>query len=299
MHEDAMRAVAPEAPEAGDTPALRPAARRRTRLAAAGTVVMLTALSAVWARAVSVSPMSIFMDHTTRTGTITLYNPNPLPEEIDITFAFGYPVSDSAGDVSVPLYEQAPDGEPSATEWLRAFPRRLVLEPGQQQVVRILAQPPADLPDGEFWSRILITATGGRPPVEQQVQQDVRVAITMRTIVVASLNYRKGRVTTGLDVTDADLVRTDGGLQFTLDVSRRGEAAWLGRIRVQALDASDRVVAEQEDVISVYRSLRRRFVFPDADGAVRIRYALETERPELGQSNIITAPTVTGTTDLR
>jgi hypothetical protein len=270
--------------------------RRRRLVVAVLVVAALSAGSAALVRAVSVSPMSVFMNHSTRTGTITLYNPNPLPEEIDIAFAFGYPVSDSLGEVTVPLTETGPPGEPSAVEWLRAFPRRLVLEPGQQQVVRILAQPPADLPDGEFWARVLITATGGRPPVEQQVQPDVRVAISMRTIVVASLNYR---LTTGLDVTAAEFVRTAGGPQLTLDLSRTGSAAWLGMIRVQALDAANRVVAEEEDVISVYRSLRRRFVFADAPGAVRVRYLLETERPELGQSNIITSPAVTGIVDLR
>jgi hypothetical protein len=250
-------------------------------------------------RAVSVSPMSVFMSHTSRTATITLYNPNPLPEEIDIAFAFGYPQSDSAGEVTVPLSEESPEGEPSAVSWLRAFPRRLVLQPGQQQVVRILAQPPAGLEDGEYWSRILVTATGGRPPVEQQVQPNVRVAISMRTIIVASLNYRKGRLSTGIAVTDGSAVRSADGLQVTLDMERQGEAAYLGRVHIELLDASGRVVHEEEDILSVYRTLRRRFNFPGADGVTRVRYRLDTQRPELGRSNIITAPAVGGTIDVR
>ncbi|HEX6134111.1 MAG TPA: hypothetical protein VFZ24_09110 [Longimicrobiales bacterium] len=277
--------------------AKRPRTRRR---AIAGVVVLAALLSGAAAlRAVSVSPMSIFMSHSNRTGTITLYNPNPLPEEIEVSFAFGYPQSDSAGEVSVPLAEIAPAGEPSAVSWLRAFPRRLVLQPGQQQVVRILAQPPADLPDGEYWSRVLIVATGGRPPVEQQVQPDVRVAISMRTIIVASLNYRKGRLSTGIAVTGAEAVRTAAGIQFTLDMERQGAAAYLGRIRVELLDGDGRVLHEEEDVVSVYRMLRRRFTVPGGANVARVRYTLETERPELGQSNIISAPTVSGTVDVR
>jgi P pilus assembly chaperone PapD len=269
--------------------------RRRRMILALGLALGLSAAGAALARAVSVSPMSLFMDHRTRTAAITLYNPNPLPEEIDISFAFGYPQSDSLGEVTVPLSEQGPPGEPSAVEWLRAFPRRLVLEPGRQQVVRILAQPPADLPDGEYWSRVLITATGGRPPIEQQVQPDVRVAISMRTIIVASLNYRKGSLTTGVTVRSATAVRTRDGAQLTLDLERTGSAAYLGRIRVQALGADGRVIAEEEDVVSVYRQLRRRFVFTDLPAVAAVRYTLDTDRPELGQSNIIRAPTVTGT----
>jgi hypothetical protein len=183
--------------------------------------------------------------------------------------------------------------------WLRAFPRRLVLQPGQQQVVRILAQPPAGIDDGEYWSRVLVIATGGRPPVEQQVQPDVRVGISMRTIIVASLNYRKGRLTTGIKMTDASAVRTVNGLDVTLDMARQGEAAYLGRIRVELLDAGGAVVHEEEDIVSVYRTLRRRFTIPDMENVARVRYTLDTERPELGQANIITAPTVSGTVEVR
>ena len=77
---------------------------------------------AVVARGLSVSPMSLFMDHRTRTATMTLYNPNPQPEEVEISFAFGYPQSDSTGEVSVPLADTAAAGEPSAVPWLRALP---------------------------------------------------------------------------------------------------------------------------------------------------------------------------------
>jgi hypothetical protein len=272
---------------------------RTRRIAAAAVVITMLAAGTAALRAVSVSPMSVFMSHTSRTATITLYNPNPLPEEIDIAFAFGYPQSDSTGEVTVPLSEESPEGEPSAVSWLRAFPRRLVLQPGQQQVVRILAQPPAGLEDGEYWSRILVTATGGRPPVEQQVQPNVRVAISMRTIIVASLNYRKGRLSTGIAVTDGSAVRSADGLQVTLDMERQGEAAYLGRVHIELLDASGRVVHEEEDILSVYRTLRRRFNFPGADGVTRVRYRLDTQRPELGRSNIITAPAVGGTIDVR
>lgn len=265
----------------------------------AAVVVTAILLGAAALGAVSVSPMSVFMSHTNRTATITLYNPNPLPEEIDIAFAFGYPQSDSAGEVTVPLSEVAPDGEPSAVPWLRAFPRRLVLQPGQQQIVRILAQPPAGLEDGEYWSRILVTATGGRPPVEQQIQPDVRVAISMRTIIVASLNYRKGQLTTGVAVTGAGAVRTPDGLQVTLDMERQGEAAYLGRVRLELLDAAGSVLHEEEDVLSVYRTLRRRFTIAGMQNVAQVRYSLETERPELGRGNVITAPAVRGTLDVR
>jgi hypothetical protein len=148
---------------------------------------------------------------------------------------------------------------------------------------------------------VLIVATGGRPPIEQQVQPDVRVAINMRTIVVASLNYRKGtRLTTSVNVQAAEAVRTADGAQLTVDLARLGEAAYLGKVRVELLASDGRVVAEEEDVLSVYRTLRRRFIMADsARAGTRFRYTFTTERPELGQSNIINAPPVSGMVDIR
>lgn len=273
--------------------------RSRVVLGALAAALVASAGGAALARAVSVSPMSVFMDHRTRTASITLYNPNPLPEEVEISFAFGYPQSDTAGEVTVPLSERGPEGEPSAVEWLRAFPRRVRLEPGQNQVVRILAQPPADLADGEYWSRVIVIATGGRPPVEQQVEPDVRVAITMRTVIIGSLNYRKGRLATGVTVDSSRADRSGTGAQLTLDLTRQGQAAYLGTIRVEALSADGRVLAEEEDVLSVYRTIRRRFAFPDTPGVASFRYSIRTERPDLGQSNIINAPAVNGSVEVR
>jgi P pilus assembly chaperone PapD len=256
----------------------------------------------VIAYAVSVSPMSVFMDHRTRTGTMTLYNPNPLPEEIEVSFAFGYPTSDSTGNVTVPLSDTVPTGEPGATAWLRAFPRKLVLQPGQQQVIRILAQPPENLPDGEYWSRVLVTATGGKPPVEQQIQPDVKVAISMRTVVVGALNYRKGKLATGVRAVKSVAMPVENAAQFTIDLERTGQAAFLGRIRVELQDRAGTTLAKDEDVVSIYHTLRRRFIMPVADTAAlrgaTVHYTLETQRPELGQANIISAPAVEGVTQV-
>jgi hypothetical protein len=250
--------------------------------------------------AVSVSPMWVFLDSRARSGTVTLYNPNPLPEEIDVGFAFGYPQSDSVGNVTVPLSDSVPPNEPGALPWLRAFPRKLVLQPGQSQVVRILAEPPADLPDGEYWSRVLVTAMGGRPPVVQQVQPDVKVAISMRTVVVGSLVYRKGKPTTGIKATQTTAIAQDSAVQFTMDLERQGNAAYLGRIRVELQDRNGKVIAHDEDIVSVYHTLRRRFVLaiPNAAAAAggRVHYIVDTTRPELGQNNVISAAPVEGTT---
>src|SRR3954471_7763692 len=163
---------------------------------------LLLAIAPATTRAVTVSPNALFIDSRTRSGVLTLYNPGTTAEEIEITFAFGYPRSDLAGSIAVALADSAPPGEPSVLGFVRAFPRRLRLEPGQRQTVRILMQPPQGLAEGEYWGRVLIHSRGGRPPVEQQ-QGGIRMQIDLETVIVGAVNYRNGTMRTGVKVDSA------------------------------------------------------------------------------------------------
>lgn len=255
------------------------------------------AFSARPAAAVSVSPIAVYLDQNTRTATLTLYNSGPLAEEVEIGFAFGYPVSDSAGNVSVPLADTAGAGEPSAVSWMRAFPRRLRLEPGQRQVVRVMAEPPAGLADGEYWARVLVRSRGGQPPIEQ-TQGAVTLQLNVETVVVAAASFRKGDVTTGVAVGTPQTVRTAEGLFLQVDLSREGNAAYLGRVRAELLAPDGSVVAEVTDELAVYHRLRRRFLLPFAGtpgAGYRVRYTFETVRPDLPPGGVVRAENVTGT----
>jgi hypothetical protein len=235
------------------------------------------------AHAVSVSPTALYIDSRTRTGVLTLFNPGTLPEEITVDFAYGFPQADSAGNVSVPTTREPAAGEPSAMAWMRAFPRRLLLQPGQRQIVRVLVEAPADLPDGEYWARVLISSKGGQPPIEQ-TQGDIRLQLNVQTTLVMAANYRKGNVGTSVSLAGATARRTADGVQLQADFTRGGNAAYLGRMRAELLDAGGNVVSTLYDDIAVYRTMRRRLTFPvpaDAHGPFSVRVHVDTEREDL------------------
>jgi hypothetical protein len=255
------------------------------------------ALAAGFARpahAVSVSPTALYIDSRTRTGVLTLYNPGSLPEEVTIDFSYGYPQADSLGNVSVALTKEPAAGEPSALAWMRAFPRRLLLQPGQRQVVRVLVEPPAGLPDGEYWARLLISSRGGQPPIEQ-TQGDIRLQLNVQTTLVMAANYRKGDLHTGVSVASAGARRTPEGVQLTVDLARTGNAAFLGRMRAELVDARGAVLSTLYDDVAVYRTMRRRLVFPVAAGAAapaEVRIHIDTEREDLPPGGALPASPV-------
>lgn len=259
------------------------------------TALLTLALALAGAReaaAVSVTPTALYIDSRTRTGVLTLHNPGPLPEEITIDFGYGFPQSDSAGNIRVDVTRTPAPGEPSALAWLRAFPRRLVLQPGQRQVVRVLVEPPPGLPEGEYWARVLISSKGGQPPIEQR-QGDQVLQLQVQTTLVIAANYRNGDVRTGLNVAAASARREGGEVQLQLDLERTGNAAFLGSLRAELVDARGNVVGTVYDDLAVYRTMRRRLAIPvppDAAGPFEVRLSIDTERDDLPAGGALPAP---------
>lgn len=251
--------------------------------------------------AVAVSPVALYIDARDRTGTLTLFNPGSRPEEIEVDFAFGYPVSDQEGNVSVKIMDPVPEGEPSAVGWLRAFPRRMVLQPGQRQVMRVMVQPPPGLPEGEYWARALVHSRGGQPPIEQQ-RGDVTVQLEVETVVVVAVNYRNGSMHTGVRVTDASATTVGDTVRATIDYERTGNAAYLGRVLAELVDAGGNTVASTEEVLAVYRTIRRRLDLVPPAGATgpwKVRFTMDTDRDDLPPGGALSSERVVHEVDVR
>ena len=271
-------------------------------LGGALAVLALLSLSATAARAVTVSPTAVYITARNPSALLTLINTGSRPEEIELSIGFGYPVSDSLGVLRVDIVDTAASGEPSLTSYLRVFPRRLVLQPGQRQVVRVMVAMPAGAADGEYWGRVLVKSRGGEPPIEQ-TQGSVHMQLSLETTFATAVFFHKGEVKTGIEVASAAARRMGDSVQFTLDLKRAGNSAFLGRIHAELLDAKGGSVADVEDVVAVYRSLRRRFVLrtgkPLPPGAYTVRYVVDTERPDLPPQGPTKAEAVRGTVEAR
>jgi len=248
---------------------------------------------------VTVSPTALFIDSRSPTAVLVLFNAGTAPEEIEIGFAFGYPTTDALGRTNTVLTDSAPAGDPSILPYVRAFPRRLTLAPGQRQTVRVLVQAPAGMAEGEYWGRVVVRSRGGTPPIEEN-RGDVRMQLNVETAVATAVLFRKGAVTTGLAVNGTTARLTPAGLvEAEFDVRRTGNAVFLGHLRAEVVAADGRVVGVMEDEMAVYRALRLRYDIPLAPDAPRtgltVRYTFDTERPDLPSPGAVQAAPVSGT----
>lgn len=258
-------------------------------------VLALLMAHAVAASAVVVAPHAVFIDHRTRAAVFYVQNPDDVPAEVTVELVYGYPVSDESGGVRIELIPDPPADAPSAARWVRALPARCVVAPGARQAIRLLAQPPAGLPDGEYWSRIIITSRGGEPPVAATGDGAVKVGLTLEMRTITSLIYRKGEVTTGVSLAGFAARVAGDSLVTDVRLGRSGSGAFLGTVLFTMADTGGRTVGEWKQAVGVYGDLHRRLTFPVGDlapGRYTVHLRVSTERDDIPAPSLLPADPV-------
>ena len=269
----------------------------RTAVLTAVAFVLLPAII----EAIYVAPTAVFMDDRDNSAQVTIGNSGDAPEEATVELRFGFPDADSAGTQFIRFVDDPGSAFPSAADWIHAFPQRVRLEPRSQQVVRLLARPPADLPDGEYWTRMIITGRGETlHPAGADSGLHAGVGLVIR--LVTSVTYRKGTVSTGVVVRDVTADVDGDSLTVWAHLDRTGNAAYLGTADVELADARGTTVRHWSTALSVYTPMRRRFSFKVDSlqaGDYRVRLRIRAERPDLPAQRVLPAPTVTDSVAIR
>lgn len=191
---------------------------------------------------VSVTPKYIFLDGSRKSVSLYIHNPAAIDNEVWITSEFGYVTTDDTGKL-VMVMDSIAANEPSAAGWLRFYPQRFILGPGQSQTIRAIASPPAGTAEGEYWSRILVSGKPRKAPVSQKpgaISSSSGVILT--TQISLAFHYRVGKVSTGLDVSDLKASIDQRGLNVSMSLKRTGNGAYWGTRTIRLLSNSGKTV---------------------------------------------------------
>ena len=257
------------------------------------------------AQGVLVAPHAIVIDHRTRSGSLSLYNPGDDPAEVTLSTFFGYPVTDSTGDFELKTVERPDPSAPSAAGWVEAFPKRMLLAPKERQTVRLLARPPARLPDGEYWARLVVAAKGGTVPVTGVGDSSgITVGLNLEVRTVLPLQYRKGAVATSVRLSRLAAAVEGDSLAVRMRLVRMGTAAFIGTIRGALADSSGRTVATLNSPVSVYYEMEPRVTaaIPGgklAPGTYRLRVEVAAEREDLAPEVLLPTRPVRDSLEVR
>jgi hypothetical protein len=277
----------------------------RPRFLALLTIGLFGAAAPVLAQGVLVAPHAVVIDHRTRSGSLSLYNPGDVATEVTLSTFFGYPVTDAKGDFELKTIERPEPAMPSAAGWVEAFPKRMLLGPKERQTVRLLARPPGRLADGEYWARLVVAAKGGTIPVSGvDSATGITVGLNLEVRTVLPLQYRKGAVATSVRLDGLSAAVEGDSLAVRMRLERLGTAAFIGTVRAALADSAGRTVTTLSSPVAVYYDMEPRLtaVLPGGRlpaGRYWLRVEVAAEREDLAPETVLPAPPVRDSLELR
>jgi len=258
------------------------------------TVLLLVWMTGLITHAqVVVAPKMVNLSDEERFASVFVENRTNRPQEVSLTFKFGYPVTDSLGSVSMHYEDKKAADSLAIGEFIKPYPQKFLLPPGRRQRVRLALRPPDDLPDGMYWSRLAFTASQYQQETPPAAKASVETRIQYRFRQVISVFYRHGSLETGLNFQEMRSTRDQDNIYITARVERIGNAPYLGTALLEVVnDSTGTVVTTQEDKAAVYFDMTHRFAVPRPDltaGTYRARVTYETRRKGVASSDLIPA----------
>jgi hypothetical protein len=243
---------------------------------------------------ISVSPPALFMNSSNRFGTFIVENKTGEPQEVSVKFRFGYPASDSIGNLSMQYEDTIAEAQYSLTGWIKGFPRKFILMSGAQQIVRLTTQPPPDLIDGMYWSRIITSAQ----PQAKRIDT-VRTGITTQINIVfeqiTTVLYGKGKLNTSIEIKDPFIIEDSASVRIVWKTEKKGNAPYFGTAIVKLSDENGSAIDTTVEILGIYATMNKKASF-DRNKLKPGKYVAEikfvTERNDIASDNIIQLPPI-------
>lgn len=193
---------------------------------------------------VNLYPRRIVIDRRQRIATVGLYNKTPDDGEYEISVIDMVMTPDG----QVHRVDDLPPGvsadrlRPSSS-MLRWSPRRVMLRGSEAQTVRIMARPPADLPDGEYRAHFMVVSVPGDMDEGFSIEdtagrggagKNIGVTIRPRFGISIPVILRVGETTLDVGLDGLALVDTPNGKAVSVTISRSGTRSAYGDIIVTA-----------------------------------------------------------------
>jgi hypothetical protein len=241
---------------------------------------------------ISLSPSFVFIDSRTGVGDLFVSNTSEKDYEISISFVFGYPDSDSTGNVIMNYNDPEAGKEYSLDSMVRAFPRNFLLAGNEQRTVRLQLVPAARGKEGFYFTRMKVMARPKSAEIATQVNENVATVINFNFEQVTAVFYYKGNVSTGIEVQDVNFSQLDSTLHLLVNVERTGNAPYIGTMYAKLKDQKNRVVAESQSSVSIYFDVIRSMDIDLAEvppANYKLELSFETHRKDIKDKNLVQA----------
>lgn len=249
----------------------------------------------------AISPPYVTVDGKSGIGNIYVTNNSTQPQEVEISFAFGYPGSDSEGNMLMNYSDSVAFEQYALDPVIRAFPRTFILPVNQQRTIRVQVKPSVGMKDGFYFTRAKILAKPQSTEVSKPVTEGISTKITFNFEQVIPAFYKRGKVTTGLKIGKIDATQKDSILVILTQLERLGDAPFIGSINAKLKDAEGKVVVIAESSTTAYFKVLRRIdlnVTKVTPGAYKLELTFETKRGDMATADLVSAAPISESIDV-
>jgi hypothetical protein len=122
----------------------------------------------------------------------------------------------------------------------------------------------------------------------------ISVGLTLELRTIIPLIYRKGKVETGITVSNLRVQPVGDSLVVRARMERQGTSAFIGTARGTLIDARGTTVASFERPVAIYYDADPAFAFktPATAGRYVVRLDVVTERTDIAPEQVLHAPPV-------
>ena len=209
--------------------------------------------------ALFVSPVRLIFDPSTNTSTMTVSNKTDETKYYEVTMLDQ--VMTASGGI-----QQLDTFDYSSKRMLRFMPRKIILAGGERQVVRVMAQRPADLPDGDYHTHIFfnevpapISTTLPISGTEISPSKGPQFKVTTNGGVGIPVIVQNGAISASLSLISASVIPLPAGAEpgtphsLSVNLQRLGNAEALAFLTVTTGDVASPTVLARPRQMLVYR----------------------------------------------
>lgn len=242
---------------------------------------------------IAFSPTMLFLSEDEPVKEMLVRNVTDTPQEVVFTERFGYPRRSLSGRLEMVYDDSDSAGSHSLSGMLRIFPKKVLMPPRSQQIVRFQVLQNGAEKDRVYWTRLGIESRGAET-TEYPVTAKETPAIPYLFRQNIGVYYKYGTVDTGVRLLGIEGMMDSETVRLLISASRTGNSPFLGIMTTRLISQQGRFISEAEQVVNLFFdttipvSFDREQIKP---GLYNVDIIFETQRADLPDEQLVKSPT--------
>lgn len=254
------------------------------------TLVLIIFVNDLYSQ-IGVFPPILFINPLSRGGMVTLTNNSFSDKEVEVVFRFGYVGNDENGNHKLIYNDSLLEEQYSLVPYIKAFPKKVIIKPQKQQVVRFLVRNIGDKPDGTYWTRMGIRSKDPAKSVTKaEDTSKITAAFELITEVNTLIMFQKGLVNAGVDIPFINTMAVGDTFNLYVNYDRLGNSPFMGNVTIGIFDRNGDPVETFSERLGVFHKLFRRYQFNKAyfpPGSYTAEFTITNEREDIPEKNTL------------